>query len=186
MKEMHATTSDEAASQRPSPEELTSLLATLWEEFNQTERSAKRHPAREAERLEGTAPAFALRAVSEHAARVLGELDTMAWVENLSSGRVGRAVGELFSNARELVSDRMMDAERSYRASLLGMRHGVDIVKLVREVARTSGRLELDEYCTKWLAERQPLIAAVEHAMAWFATHPREARLRSTSLDDGE
>jgi hypothetical protein len=160
-------------------------MATLWEEFNQTERSAKRHPAREAERLDGTPPAVALRAVSEHATRVLTELDTVAWVENLSSGTIGRAVGELFTNAREMVTDRIMDAERSYRATLLGMRHGVDLVKLVREVARARGRMELDEFCTRWLAERQPLVAGVEHAMAWFATHPREARARATSLQDG-
>jgi len=151
------------------------LLRSLMRELFQSERSAMKHPRRQADRLGGGPPAQALQAVSEHAARSYGDLCAMASAGDLASSRGGRVIGSLLSTARHVVLDRAVDAERSYRATLLGLRHGVDVVKLVRKVADASGRVELAGFCTRWLGEREPLVERVEAAMGWFAEHPQRA-----------
>ena len=40
---------------------------------------------------------------------------------------------------RHFVVDRFVDVEQSYRGTLLGMRHGLDLVRLLREVADDEG-----------------------------------------------
>ena len=156
-------------------EKQHALLRSLFRELFQSERSAMKHPRREAERLGGGPPAQALEAVTDHAKRVFAELCAAARASNVPVSRAGMAVGSLFSIARHVVLDRAIDAERSYRGTLLGMRHGIDIVKLVRKVADASGRVELAGFCTRWLEEREPLIERVESAMGWFAEHPQRA-----------
>lgn len=151
------------------------LLRSLFRELFQSERSAMKHPRREAERLGGGPPAQALEAVTDHAKRVFAELCATARTSNVPVSRAGMAIGSLFSIARHFVLDRAVDAERSYRATLLGIRHGVDVVKLVRKIADASGRVELAGFCTRWLEEREPLIERVESAMGWFAEHPQRA-----------
>lgn len=148
------------------------LLTTLMRELFQTEQSAERHPVREAERLGDSAPAQAMRAVSEHARRVLAELPAVATGHELPDSAVGRGVGLLFSRVRDTIADKLVDAERSYRGTLLGMRHGVDLVRLIRHVADASGQVEVAGFATRWLEEREPLVAAVEQALSWFAQHP--------------
>ena len=54
------------------------LLASLLAELFQSERSAVKHPRREADRLGDVPPAQALRAASEHAERVHDELHDLA------------------------------------------------------------------------------------------------------------
>jgi hypothetical protein len=149
------------------------LLASLFREVAQTERSAESHARREAERLTG-APAAALREIAGHAGRVNEELAALARAEELSLGG-GRAIGRTLSNLREALVDRLVDRERSFRATLLGLRHGADAVMMLRHVADASGRVGIGGFCTRWLDERAPLIAAVEHAMPWFAHHPTAA-----------
>jgi hypothetical protein len=173
---MHRNTSSTTAEpDREVASHHHELLATLVRELFQSERSADRHPAREAERFGDSAPARALRAVSSHARQVLAELPAVVESARLPDSTAGRTVGEIFSLVRDNVADFLVDAERSYRGTLLGMRHGVDLVRMIQRVADASGQVEIGGFCTRWLAEREPLVHDVEAAMAWFAQHPGEA-----------
>src|SRR6185295_13057519 len=165
------------ASQEKFEEKLEhqhSLLKSLFAELFQTERSAMKHPRREAERLGGP-PAQAMIAVADHAKGIFAELCSAARASDAPVSRAGMALGSLLSIARHLVLDRTVEAERSYRATLLGMRHGVDLMKLIRKLADASGKVELAGFCTRWLEQREPLVDRVESAMGWFAEHPKRA-----------
>lgn len=166
---------------KPTDSEYRELLISLFRELRQTERSAQVHGAREAKRVSG-APQEALVAVSEHAARINRELPELMRSEELPTGRVGRAVGAMFSSIREAVADRLVDLERSYRGTLLGLRHGVDVIKMIRHLADACGRVEIGGFCTRWLDEREPMVARAEHAMSWFAHHPARAHARARPL----
>jgi hypothetical protein len=158
-----------------------SLLESLFAELFQSERSAELHPAREASRLgDETAPARALRAVSQHARSVRGELRELARERDLSVTQAGRRIGDLFSWVRRFVSDGVMEEERSYRATLLGMRHGIDLVELVRGTAESADDAELAAWCTEWLNVREPLVEEVRAQLAWFAWHPEQALRAAT------
>lgn len=165
----------EADQARPNTEAHHQLLRKLFAEFFQTERSASRHGRREARRYETAPPAQALRAVSEHAERELRELKELARLKGLQERRVGAIVGESFSLIREFVGDRLVDAERSYRGTLLGMRHGIDLVDLIRRVADACGQVEVGGFCTRWLDERRPLVHEVSQVLSWFAANPERA-----------
>ncbi len=154
------------------------LLRSLYRELFQSERSAMKHPRREAERLGSGPPAQALTAVSDHAKSSFAGLCAAARASDLPVSRAGMFLGSLLSTARHVVLDRAVEAERSYRATLLGMRHGIDVMKLIRKVADASGRVELAGFCTRWLDERAPLVDRVETAMGWFAEHPQRAAAR--------
>lgn len=151
------------------------LLVSLFAELSQSERSALKHPRREADRLGNTPPAQALRAVSQHAERSGDDLRATARANDLSVSRIGVAVGSLFSFVRQSIGDRLVERERSYRGTLLGMRHGVDLVKMIQRVADAAGLVELGGFCARWLEERVPLVDSVEKAMGWFAEHPVQA-----------
>lgn len=151
------------------------LLATLFQELFQTEASAKWHPLREARRLGEVPPAKALRAVATHATAALQELPALAEQQELKVGALGKTVGILLSTMRHWVLDRLIEPERSYRGTLAGMRHGVDLVELLSQVARAQGRSELQVWCARWLSERRPLVEAVAAELAWFAQSPEEA-----------
>lgn len=85
---------------------------------------------------------------------------------------VGRSVGELFSTLRDLIFDRVIDAERSYRGTLLGFHHGVAVARLLREVAVRLHDDHVVGFCDELLAERAPLLDAAEHEVGWFAKRP--------------
>jgi hypothetical protein len=91
---------------------------------------------------------------------------------------LGRSVTQLLASLRHALFDRLVDTERSYRGTLLGLRHGVDVARLLREVARRDGDPHLVLFCDELLAERLALITDAEHAMSWFAECPGRA-LRS-------
>jgi len=151
------------------------LLTGLMRELMQSEWSAVRHPRREASHFGAAPPAQALRAVADHAEKNIGELRAVARRHDLPIGRVAVAVGAAMSALRHTIVDRMIERERSYRATLLGMRHGIDLVKLIRRIADDGGMVELAGFCTHWLEAREPLVERVESAMSWFASHPHRA-----------
>lgn len=163
----------------PDPKKVAQrdhLLDALFPELFQTERSAERHGRREAARLGDSAPGAALRAIVAHAERVNAELPRLAEREDVPRAtRTVRLLGAAFSLARTTVIDRLIEHERSYRGTLLGLRHGVDLVRMIRHVADAAGRVEIAGFCTRWLEEREPLVARVEQAMTWFAHHPAAA-----------
>jgi hypothetical protein len=84
-------------------------------------------------------------------------------------------VGAMFSSIRNQVVDRVIDEERSYRGTLLGLRHGMDLVMMIRHVASGLEDGELIEWCDGWLETRGPMVDDVEAQMAWFARHPLRA-----------
>jgi hypothetical protein len=47
--------------------------------------------------------------------------------------------------------------------------------------AETAGDRVLEGFCTRWLAERMPLVEQAALAMRWFAEHPDRARMRATA-----
>lgn len=151
-------------------------LANLVRELFQTEQSAKDHPVLEAERLGEVPPAVALRAVAAHARRTLAELPPLVRRHDLPVSNGGRRLGTAFSTIRNRFADLILTAERSYRGTLLGMRHGVDLVILIQSVARMEGDVGLANWCDHWLERRRPLVEAAAQELAWFAANPARAR----------
>lgn len=169
--------------ERPDPDladKHAHLCRSLMEELAQSERSARLHCEREASRLGDSGPARALRACVEHAERANVSLEAAArQVQNGHHAgppvRIGRAIGALLSRARDLVFDRLIEEERSYRGTLMGLRHGVDTARMLQHAADASGKVELAGFCTRWLADREPLVEQVAREMTWFALHPHVA-----------
>lgn len=164
---------NEARRRVPNPHR--ELLESLFVELFQSERSAEVHPPVEAVPLGDAAPARALRAVSQHALSTREELMEHARRRGLPHSRGGRRIGDAFSWGRRLFTDPNMELERSYRATLLGMRHGLDLVKLLRAAAESSDDAELAAWCTEFLAVREPLVEEVCSQLAWFGWHPERA-----------
>ncbi|PCC73570.1 hypothetical protein SAMN02745121_08450 [Nannocystis exedens] len=165
---------DERNTEEPA-DEVHTWLANLARELFQTEQSAQRHPRLEAERLGDVPPAHCLRAVADHADSALAELPGLAEQYKLPVSTGGRAVGAAFSVVRNQFADMFLSLERSYRGTLLGMRHGVDLMLLFEKVARRDGAVALADWCVGWLEKRTALLAEAEQALAWFAEHPERA-----------
>jgi hypothetical protein len=157
----------------------TQLLHNLTPELFQTETSAARHCRREARRVPGTPPAATLLAVAEHADVALRELEELARAHQLPRSSFGVALGNLFSETRQRVADRLIDAERSFRGTLLGMRHGIDVVHMVELTAREAGCDPLVRWAEAWRQRREPLIQEAERQLGWYATHVDRALARA-------
>jgi hypothetical protein len=155
------------------------LLCNLTRELFQTEVSASRHCRREAERNPGSPPAEALLAVAKHADTALQELGELARAHDLPQSVGGGLLGEAFSELRERVADRILDGERSYRATLLGIRHGTDVVRMFGCSAALDHREELARWSETWLTQREPLVREVERQIEWFAVHVDRALARA-------
>ncbi|MET0340346.1 MAG: hypothetical protein ABW252_05060 [Polyangiales bacterium] len=164
---MTSPTHDDASAQE--------LLVSLSRELFQTETSASRHCRREAGRLGDAPPALALRAVADHADAVLRDLPALAQRTGMPVSRGGRLTGELFSQLRDKLFDMMIDSDRSYRGTMLGCRHGIDLMHLLKHLATVQGKLELDQFCEAWLNTRCVLVQRLEDELAWFAKHPQQA-----------
>ncbi|MGK3968043.1 hypothetical protein WMF38_28245 [Sorangium sp. So ce118] len=165
----------EAGPQQES-QEGRAFLANLARELFQTEHSARTHPLVEAERLGDVPPAQAMRAVSAHAEAVLAELPSLMAERGLPVSAGGSAVGEAFSVLRDHLADHLLSTEKSYRGTLLGMRHGIDLVELIQYVATAEGDTLLAAWCARWLSARRPLVEAAVGELAWFAARPARAR----------
>jgi hypothetical protein len=155
------------------------LLRALLVEMVQTEQSARKHPRREAARIEpGAPPGEAMLAVAHHADRALPELERLCegWQR-----RLGRMFGNLLSVVREYLIDRIVSHEKSYRGTLAGMHHGIDCATLTQAVAERCGRADVAEVCRRWLAERRPIVEECVRQLVWFASRPALARVRATA-----
>jgi hypothetical protein len=158
------------------------LLRSLGRELFQTEASARLHCKREAERLGDAPPAAPLMKAAAHAEQALKSLWRRGIGRQVPGSVVGAVAGVLLSNVRELFLDRVIRGERSYRGTLLGMRHGVDLVFLLKDVARQEGDIELEVWCDDWLSVRVPLVQQTEASLAWFAEHADRASRVSRPL----
>lgn len=154
---------------------LEKLYAKLCRELAQSEQSAMVHPKREARRLGDVAPAHALLAIAKHAEDIKPRFDSLMVKRQPNGMKIGRAVGSLFSTIRQAIADRLIDAERSFRGTMLGVRHGLDCARLLREVALRAHDTHLVKFCDELIVERQGLIEGAEQALAWFADQPERA-----------
>jgi hypothetical protein len=158
----------------PPEPSLQKLLRSLVREFFQTETSAVKHCRREAARLE-SAPAQPLRAIADHAERALREFPALANGRKLPFSGGGIAVGALFSELRDKLADKTIRRERSYRGTMLGVRHGMDLVRVLRLACQAAGYSELTQFCDEWLRERTQYVAQLEQSLSWFVEHPSNA-----------
>lgn len=154
---------------RPSSERHR-LLDKLLRELHRSEAQAIEHPAREARRIGETAPVSVLRDVACHAHAMRPRLQLALEGYDLVSSRGG--ITATLSTLRQLVTDRIHDAERAYRAALLDLRHGVDVVRVLREVAHIEELFSLIRWCDDWLVARRTLLTRVEAQLGWFAQQP--------------
>lgn len=147
------------------------LIRKLGRELFQTEMSARLHCRREADRLGDVAPARPLRAAAAHADEALKSMveHTRRWELPLSFA--GAFMGIAFSTAREFVLDRLLSSELSYRGTLLGMKHGVDLVKMLNQLAQREGDAGLTKWTDNWLRTREALVLDAEAQLAWFANN---------------
>lgn len=159
-------------------DDLQRLRAKLCRELAQSERSADVHTRREARRLGDIPPAKALLALGAHARAQRPRFDSLAARRRTHGVPFARVVGGIFSVLRQLIFDRVIDAERSYRGTLLGFRHGIDTARLLRAVAVRLADDRLLGFCDEWLAQRIVLVGEAERQLAWFADMPARA-LRS-------
>lgn len=155
------------------------LVATLLPEAFQTEQSAASHCAREAERLGDASPSHAMLAIAEHATRTLRELTKLVELRGYGEPTGAAGIGRLFSNLRNFGTDLVLSSEKSYRATLLGLHHGIDTVMLLEDAAIANGDQGLADLCSKWLSERTSLVAEAERDLAWFAQNPELAMSRA-------
>lgn len=158
-----------------SQDTLQRLLENLGPELFQTETSASRHCRREAKRYAGAAPSVPLLATAKHADGALVQLKELTARDDMKLSTTGVAIGALLSSVRERLADHLIEAERSYRGTLIGMRHGVDLVITLRHVVTAANRLDWVRFCDEWLNVRVPLVAQTEQQLAWFAEHSDRA-----------
>lgn len=88
---------------------------------------------------------------------------------------LGRRYGELFSALRNLLFDRLIDVERSYRGTLLGFHHGLSVARLLREAAERLDERPMVAFLEDWLRERIALVDTAERELRYFAEVPRKA-----------
>src|SRR3569832_2813118 len=125
----------------------TRLRDKLCRELAQSERDARLHTRREAKRLGECPPAQALLASAAHADDVEVALEKLTKQRVGVGLRVARAVAKVFSGVRHFFTDRLIDRERSYRATLLGLKHGIDTLRLLREVVTINCDVALLKFC---------------------------------------
>jgi hypothetical protein len=154
------------------------LLDKLLRELVRSEAQAVDHPARESRRIGDVPPVEALRAVADHAVEMRPRFSKLIDGHNLASAKHGMAA--TLSSLRHLVTDRMQDPERAYRGALLDLRHGLDVVRVLRDVARLEELFALIRWCDDYLAARRTLVARVEAQLAWFAEQPAQPTVPGT------
>lgn len=147
----------------------------LLRELHQAEQSARCHPAVEAERLGQSPPGRAMAAIAAHAEATRDPLAALTRPFDPALEHSGDAAGELLSLFRRALADRPISTDRSYRATLLGVAHGVDLVRMLAPLAADHGHPEVATFCRRWLEERAPLLEAARAALDWFAAHPEPA-----------
>jgi len=150
----------------------TRLRDKLCRELAQAEHDARIHTRREAARLGDGAPGRVLLAISEHAADIEPVLAKLMGHQRVGL-HLARLVADAFSAARHFLFDRLIDSERSYRMTLLGLKHGIDVTRLLREVVTLTKDIALLKFCDLILVERLCLVEDAEQGLVWFAENPQ-------------
>jgi hypothetical protein len=161
----------------PQPSsELLHLEQKLLRELAQSEYDAYLHTQRQAARLGDCTPAEVCLEISGHAESTRPRLHALMEARDR---RVGHAlasfVGRIFSNLRHYGLDNVIANERSYRATLLGLRHGVEAARLLRFVSLRCGSDDVTVFCSELLSVREAQLDRAVAALEWFADHPELA-----------
>lgn len=154
-------------------ESRATLVESLLRELHQTERSCATHCRREAERFPGERPAYALIHLADHAESVLERMKPLG--RDGTAQKIAEGFGSFLSVCREAVLDRIVREERSYRGTLLGVRHGIDLVILLRNAAISEKSDLMLDFADKWLARRTMLWEEAVAALEWFDQNPERA-----------
>jgi hypothetical protein len=154
------------------------LREKLYRELTQSEHDAIVHCSREARRYGAQPPGQVLRAIADHARELRPRLYDVWGTKPWLGVRAGRAIGEAFSTLRHVAVDWVLDAERSYRATLLDLHHGLDVARLLRDVLARQHDDDGRRVCDQLVDRRDRLLSRAQHRLRWFAEHP-EMALRS-------
>lgn len=167
-------TREQSASGSGERDALEALYHKLGRELMQSERSCRVHARREAKR-QGPGPAAdAMLALAMHADRCEPRLEELIGKPSIGIA-AARVVAYTFSNVRHGFTDRLLAHERTYRATLLGVRHGLECSYLLSQVAKQADMRGMHGYLQTMLPERAALLDAARDALGWFAQHPRHA-----------
>jgi len=159
------------------------LLDKLVRELMRAEAQALDHAPREARRIGESPPVLALRDVAAHSISMRDRLALALDGPDLAGCRGG--IRAAMSTPHPIGTDRVHDAERAYRSALLDLRHGLDVVQVLREVARLEGLFAVIRWCDDWLPARRTLVSRVEAQLAWFAEQPSQPSGPETLDDTG-
>ncbi len=159
----------------PASKESQELLEATLRELFQAERSAARHPRVEASRLADTPPGDAMDAIAWHAESQAEGLDEVSRVRGVAPAGAAKAIGKAFSAIRDNLLDLATTTEQSYRITLLGVRHGVDLVRVLHGQAVRAEDAGLKAWTEAWLLERLEVLEQAETELAWFAANPARA-----------
>jgi len=166
-----------------SEPERRRFLGRIVREVSRSELLAVEHAGREARRLGADAPPTkALGAIAEHAAAMQPRFTAIVAGYDVPCARGG--LGAALASLRDLVVDRIIQGERAYRIAVLDLRHGLDLVKLLREATRNDQLLGVIRWCDDWLGARRTLVSRAERELAWFADAPAHAD--AAARNDGE
>jgi hypothetical protein len=162
------------------------LLEKLIRETVRAEAQAMEAPAREARRIGATPPIAALADIAEHAEAMQRRFETMLDGHELQLHVTRGALGSTLTSLRHLVVDRVGNGERAFRTTLLDLRHGIEVVKLLREITRRHTLFGLVRWCDDWLGARRTLVARAEAQLSWFADQEALADSAATREDSNE
>jgi hypothetical protein len=133
--------------------------------------TSARSPLVDADPVAAAPPVLALRAVGDHAAAMRPRLELALDGHDLPPPRA--SLGGAISAVRNRVVERMIDAERAFRSALLELRRALDVVRVLRQLAREEHVFALVRWCDDWLVQRRPLVARVEAQLSWFGERDR-------------
>lgn len=158
------------------------LLDKLVRELVRCETQAQELAPREARRIGESPPVAVLREIGAHSLQMRPRLVHVLEGHDLVPAH--QRLSATFTTLRQLVVDHIYDAERSYRGALLDLRHALDVVRVLREVARLEELFALIRWCDDWLVARRTLVARVEAQLGWFAEqHVPEPQAPEASSD---
>ena len=172
------------------------LIDKLIREITCAELHAGEHGPREARRIGEAPPVIALREVSNHATIMRSRFLEVLTAHELRLGRQG--LGAALATLRNVVVEaapRGGDPQRAFRTALLDLRHGVEVVQLLRDAARREMLFGVIRWCDDWLGARRTLVARVEAQLAWYVEHEHDGYMvppveeledmsRSSDFDD--
>jgi hypothetical protein len=157
------------------PKELQEFLEATLRELFQAERSATRHPRVESDRLGATPPGNVMDEIALHADGQIEQLDDVARARGIAPANAAKSIGRAFSLIRDNVTDLTTTSEQSYRLTLLGIRHGIDLVRILRELSIKANDFDLQAWSEQWLVQRVELVERAETELAWFVANPARA-----------